>query len=141
MVADIVRIDARLKNQFDAARRLGNMIDDGALSDDLAQMVMDEIINVAQRNAPDLAPNGVHTHLVWARNDARDAAYYARIRAERQQERDLTNIAEAAYRARLPEREVRRRVADAAMEMTPLPAEETLWAALRVGAWRVKHGR
>lgn len=140
MVADIVRIDSRLKNQFEAARRLGHMIDDGALPDDLAQMVMDEIINTAQRNAPNLSPCGIRTRLVWERNEACDAAHYARIRAEREQERALASVAEAAYRARATERQVRVQVVEAALAMTPQPPEDMLWRALRLGAWRVKNG-
>lgn len=134
--------DPRIAGYRRVARTLGawegETLPEDAPTSDGAQLALDFAIQEAVKKAPHLDARGLHTRLVWDMRDARSDAYYARLRRERAQERDLTAIAEGGYRAGAAVADIKRKIVAAAKLMHPEPTIETCQAALDIGKWRAR---
>ena len=103
-------IEPAALNQFEAARKLGEMVADNAISLENAQSTMEFVFAAASKALPHHDPSGLRARLVWHMRDHSNRHWLARIRRERAQEKTLADIAEAAFRARVQEPEIRQRL-------------------------------
>ena len=119
------------------ARRLGELVESGDLSEDDAQQTLKFVMRAAHEAAPQ-DKRGLRGRLVWAMSDARTDAYYARIRRQNSQIRTLADAAERAIRAGLRGKDIKAAIADVGEAMAPPPDIEQYEIALSMARWRVK---
>lgn len=132
------RTDPRTLKQYEAAEVLGGLVGDGLLSQEEAQLTLALVVKLATEKAPDLHAPSLRSRLVHTAADARTAAYYARIRRERQQERVLADVAAEGFARRAPEQAIRAVVARTAKEIGA-PAS-VVDGAVSLGRFRQRNG-
>ena len=132
-------MDNRTVTQFRAADKLGEMVAEGQIGPDEAQLTLDLVVERAKQNAPDVAPHGLRTRLVWAMRDAATATYLERIRRERALERQLAALAAEGYARRAPQALIERMIGKTALEIGANP--NSIAPAIRRGEWLVRNGQ
>lgn len=127
--------------QHEAARRLGEMVARGDLPDGEAAKTMAAIVRVARENAPNTDPAGLRMRLIQTARDARHSTELALIRQQREQEKQLADVATKVLRSGGSEADAGRAMLAAVRTMTPMPPVEIGEAALNLARWRIRNGR
>lgn len=127
--------------QHEAARRLGEMVAHGDLPDGEAAKTMAVIVRVARENAPNTDPAGLRMRLIHTARDARHNTELAMIRQQREQEKQLADVATEVLRNGGTDADAGRAMLDRVRTMDPVPPVEVGEAALKLARWRVRNGR
>lgn len=126
--------------QHEAARRLGEMVARGDLPDGEAGKTMAVIVRIARANAPTVDPVGLKMRLIHAARDARHSTELALIRQQREQEKQLADVATEVLRNGGTDTDAGRAMLERVRTMDPVPPVEVGEAALKLARWRVRNG-
>ena len=126
--------------QHEAARRLGEMVARGDLPDGEAAKTMAVIVRVARENAPNTDPAGLRMRLIHTARDARHSTELALIRQQREQEKQLADVATEVLRSGGTDADAGRAMLERVRSMDPVPPVEVGEAALKLARWRVRNG-
>lgn len=129
------------RKQHEAARRLGEMVARGDLPDGEAGKTMAAIVRMARENAPNVDPSGLKMRLISTARDARHNTELALIRQQREQQKQLADVATEVLRRGGSEADAGRAMLAAVRTMTPTPPVEIGEAALNLARWRIRNGR
>ena len=140
MSAPYIFNDHRLAKTRSTARRLGELVTDGQLTEEDAQLTLGLVIEEGVKALPGVDRRGLQTRLVWDMREHAQGILLTRRRHERAQEKSLTDLAESGHPAKAPLSEIKRRMVALAKTMNPQPSIEMCESALRLGAWRAKWG-
>jgi hypothetical protein len=117
------------------------MVAHGDLPDGEAAKTMAVIVRVARENAPNTDPAGLRMRLIHTARDARHNTELALIRQQREQQKQLADVATEVLRRGGSEADAGRAMLAAVRTMTPTPPVEIGEAALNLARWRIRNGR